>query len=242
VDIGRIYGSDAFNRGRRNVRGGGDAGETNGTKLGSVPELPEVETIRQELEPALVGKTIRSAEIRDQRLTRPDTAELLSGALRGEVVAGLGRRGKYLLLGFESGRTLVIHLRMTGSFSYRRRGDITISHERARLVLDDGGELVYRDVRRFGTWQLLEPRELEEYLSARVGPEPLASDFTPGLLAGRLAGDREIYEYLRSSSEGFLTPAGLLECVRSSGFQPLASTTRMGGLVSIIVATPDLRA
>jgi len=190
VDIGRIYGSDAFNRGRRNVRGGGDAGETNGTKLGSVPELPEVETIRQELEPALVGKTIRSAEIRDQRLTRPDTAELLSGALRGEVVAGLGRRGKYLLLGFESGRTLVIHLRMTGSFSYRRRGDITISHERARLVLDDGGELVYRDVRRFGTWQLLEPRELEEYLSARVGPEPLASDFTPGLLAGRLAGRR----------------------------------------------------
>lgn len=60
-------------------------------------------------------------------------------------------------------------------------------------------------------------------------------------LAGHLAGDREIYEYLRASSEGFLTPATLLECVRSSGFQPLLSATRMGGLVSIIVATPILR-
>ena len=59
-------------------------------------------------------------------------------------------------------------------------------------------------------------------------------------LAGHLAGDREIYEYLRVSSEEFLTPAGLLELVRSSGLQPLLSTTRMGGLVSIIVATPDL--
>lgn len=59
-------------------------------------------------------------------------------------------------------------------------------------------------------------------------------------LAGRLAGDREIYEYLRVSSEELLTPTELTECVRCSGLQPLLSNTRMGGLVSIIVATPAL--
>ena len=155
-----------------------------------MPELPEVETIRRELEPLLAGRTIVHAEIGDPRLTRPRAPAELAGGLEGERISMLGRRGKYLLVGFESTRTLVVHLRMTGSLRHRQAGGDLLPNERARLELDDGSELVYRDVRRFGTWCLLDAVELEGYLAARVGPEPLAPEFTPGLLAGRLAGRR----------------------------------------------------
>lgn len=155
-----------------------------------MPELPEVETIRRELEPLLVGRKIVRAEIVDSRLTRPLAAEELAAGLDGERISLLDRRGKYLLVRFESERTLVVHLRMTGSLRHRRAGGELLPYERARLELDDGSELVYRDVRRFGTWQLLEAGELAGYLASRVGPEPLAPDFTPELLGGRLADRR----------------------------------------------------
>ncbi len=155
-----------------------------------MPELPEVETIRCELEPLLAGRTIVSAEVGDPRLTRPRAPGEVAGELEGERVSTLGRRGKYLLIRFESGNTLVVHLRMSGSLRHRQASDDQLSYQRARLALDDGSELVYRDMRRFGTWRLLDPDELESYLDARVGPEPLASDFSAELLRGRLAGRR----------------------------------------------------
>ena len=155
-----------------------------------MPELPEVESIRRSLEPLVSGRRIVRAEILDSRLVRSEPTLDLAARLEGESIAALDRRGKYLLVRFESGRTLVIHLRMTGSLRHRQSGDDLLAHERARLELDDGTELAYRDVRRFGTWQLFTPRELEEYLEARVGPEPLGTDFSPELLSGRLAGRR----------------------------------------------------
>ena len=155
-----------------------------------MPELPEVETIRRRLEPLLSGRKIVRVEINDPRLTRPVPTNELAAGLSGERIEVLDRRGKYLLVRLESGLTLVIHLRMTGSLRHRRAGAEQVAHERARLELDDGSELAYRDVRRFGTWHLLAPDELEEYLNARVGPEPLAPEFTPELLRERLAGRR----------------------------------------------------
>jgi formamidopyrimidine-DNA glycosylase len=153
-----------------------------------VPELPEVETIRRELEPLLAGRTIVRAEIDDPRLTRPLAPQEVAAALAGERFTALGRRGKYLLVGLAGGETLVVHLRMTGSLRHRQAGSDSLPHERARLALDDGSELVYRDVRRFGTWRLLDAGELESYIAARVGPEPLAADFSPEIMRGRLAG------------------------------------------------------
>lgn len=97
---------------------------------------------------------------------------------------GVERRGKYLLLRLASGRALAVHLRMTGGFALP-----PTSHERARLVLDRG-ELAYRDVRRLGTWLLLDPEETEVYLAGRVGPDPLGPSFTTSRLAERLAGRR----------------------------------------------------
>ena len=84
-----------------------------------MPELPEVETVRRQLEPELVGKRITSASVLDERLTRPESPESLEQAVTGREVTAVARRGKYLLIGLEGGRTLAIHLRMTGNLLLR---------------------------------------------------------------------------------------------------------------------------
>jgi formamidopyrimidine-DNA glycosylase len=147
-----------------------------------VPELPEVETIRAQLAPRLEGRTLTRVEILDPRLTRPFDLFEVADELEGDVVAAVERRGKYLLLRLESGLGLLVHLRMTGSFGFA-----PVTHERAVIELDDGSRLVYRDVRRFGTWLVLEEAELEPYLTTKNGPEPLGPRFTAAWLAPQLA-------------------------------------------------------
>jgi formamidopyrimidine-DNA glycosylase len=156
-----------------------------------VPELPEVETVRRQLEPVLVGRRFEHVVIDDPRLVRPFDRVAVAAELEGERVTELDRRGKYLIFRFESGRVLLVHLRMTGSFRHRRNGvGEDDPHRRAVVRLDDGSDVTYRDVRRFGTWLLVEPEELEPYLANRLGEEPLLAGFTPARLARRLAGRR----------------------------------------------------
>ena len=152
-----------------------------------MPELPEVETVRRRLEPVLAGRRFERVEIVDPRLVRPYEPAEVAAELEGERVAGVERRGKYLIVRFESNRVLLIHLRMTGSLRHSASGLGDDAHRRARIELDDGSDVAYRDVRRFGTWLLLEPGELEPYLSTRVGDEPLTELFTAAKLAAALA-------------------------------------------------------
>ena len=152
-----------------------------------MPELPEVETIRSRLAPGLVGRRFEHVEITDPRLTRPEAPEALAAELTGERVADVRRRGKYLIVAFEGGRHLLIHLRMTGGLEHPAQ-DGTDPYRRATVTLDDGSDVAYRDVRRFGTWLLLEPGELEGYLGARIGGEPFDAAFTTAALARALEG------------------------------------------------------
>ena len=147
-----------------------------------MPELPEVETIRTQLAPRLEGRVLARVEILDPRLTRPYDLFEVAEELEGDRVVAVERRGKYLLLRLESGLGLLVHLRMTGSFGF-----VPVSHERAIVELDDGTRLAYRDVRRFGTWLVLEEAELEPYLATKNGPEPLGPRFTARWLASQLA-------------------------------------------------------
>ena len=155
-----------------------------------MPELPEVETIRSRLGPGLTGKKLERVEIFDPRLTRPEPPELVAAALEGERVADVRRRGKYLIVVFESGRHLLVHLRMTGNVLHpASAGREDDPHVRAVVRLDDGSDVVYRDVRRFGTWDLLEPGDLDAYFAARrLGVEPLGRSFTAASLGRALAG------------------------------------------------------
>ncbi len=80
-----------------------------------MPELPEVETVARQLEPELEGHRIELLEVLDGRWSRPVPPAALGTAVSGRTIEGLGRRGKYLLLGLDGAQTLVMHLRMTGN-------------------------------------------------------------------------------------------------------------------------------
>src|SRR5215211_3457251 len=156
-----------------------------------MPELPEVETIRRRLAPQLEGGTITGAEISDFRLTRPFEPNAVAAELHREAIEAVDRRGKYLIFRFRSSRALLIHLRMTGSLHHAPIGTLQDDpYRRAVFTLDNGSDVAYRDVRRFGTWLLLEPDEVEPYLALRLGAEPLSRAFTTRFLGQRLAGRR----------------------------------------------------
>jgi formamidopyrimidine-DNA glycosylase len=152
-----------------------------------MPELPEVETVRRRLAPALEGRRFEHVEITDARLTRPHDRVEVARELEGERVTKVDRRGKYLIVRFESGRALLVHLRMTGSLRHAGGGQLQDDpHRRAVVNLDDGSDVAYRDVRRFGTWLLLEPSEVDTYIDARVGREPLEDAYKAKHLAEKL--------------------------------------------------------
>jgi formamidopyrimidine-DNA glycosylase len=143
--------------------------------------------IRSELAPILEGRRFEDVRIFDPRLTRPHDPVEVAAELVGEEVGGVDRRGKYLIFRFRTGRSLLIHLRMTGSFQFGRRGTLPDDpYRRAVVTIDNGSDVAYRDVRRFGTWLLLEPGELDPYLAVRLGAEPLGPGFTSRFLRERL--------------------------------------------------------
>jgi formamidopyrimidine-DNA glycosylase len=158
-------------------------GTGQGPKLAGMPELPEVETIRRQLEPIVVGRRLSRVEIRDPRWSQPLPPEDLAQALTGRRVERLGRRGKYLLWHLDQDLHLVQHLRMTGTIL----SDPDPIPEHARVLIELAGgarpwtrhRLVVVDPRRFGTGQLLAGTPaLEAFLSTRLGLEPFAPEFT----------------------------------------------------------------
>jgi formamidopyrimidine-DNA glycosylase len=152
-----------------------------------VPELPEVETVRSRLAPDVEGRTIVRARVDDTRLVRPELPETVAGALTGASIERVERRGKYLLLRLASGETLAVHLRMTGNMLRRGAGDEPPRFVRAELELDDGSLVAYTDIRRFGTWDLLQDVAVaDEFIDARLGPEPFSDGFTPAFLYAAL--------------------------------------------------------
>ena len=163
-----------------------------------MPELPEVETIRSQLEPVLVGRTIVAARVLDERWTRPEPPRALEAEVKGRRIEAVRRRGKYLIVDLEGDLHLVMHLRMTGNLLiagserfgaprlYESEPDARFL--RAVLELDDGSELWFTDARRFGHAVVLSGEELEPYLAARLGIEPLGGELTGGTLARLAAG------------------------------------------------------
>ncbi len=152
-----------------------------------MPELPEVETIRRDLEPLVVGRRIVCVEVDE------GTIQLLAGApiealranLVGRTFTSMGRRGKYLLVGMDDGRTLVLHLRMTGRLLWRDHDAPVEIYERARLVLDDGHDLRWSDLRKFGTWRVVDDAN---DVVGKLGPEPIDETFTLRQFRAALAG------------------------------------------------------
>jgi formamidopyrimidine-DNA glycosylase len=154
-----------------------------------MPELPEVETIRRQLEPEIAGRRILAAEVFDERWTRPTPPREVERALAGRTIERVERRGKYLLLRLEGDSTLAMHLRMTGNLLLEE-GDPEPPYLRAQLRLDGGRRLMFTDPRRFGHAVVLHDHELDEYFDARLGIEPLSESLTAEELCRVAAGRR----------------------------------------------------
>ncbi len=140
-----------------------------------MPELPEVETTRRGIAPAITGRRVVDLVVRERRLRWPIVADLES-AVRGKIVRRVERRAKYLLIRFDAG-TAIVHLGMSGSLRLLAADMPPATHDHWDLVLDSGLALRFRDPRRFGSlhWSEGDPRL--HPLLAKLAPEPLTAAF-----------------------------------------------------------------
>jgi formamidopyrimidine-DNA glycosylase len=145
-----------------------------------MPELPEVETIKNELLPHVLGRTITGMELFWERIVRHPPVDEFRSLVIGQKICGLSRRGKYLFFHLSGGRVLVMHMKMTGSLLIDPSDD---RFTRAVLHLDDGTALHFWDPRKFGVMWLDKD---DSAVAAKLGPEPLDDDFTPEVLAAIL--------------------------------------------------------
>lgn len=158
-----------------------------------MPELPEVETVRRQLAPAVEGEVVGRLEVLDSRWCAPASPGEVERAVAGRRIERLARRGKYLLWELAGDRHLVMHLRMTGNLLYLPgpKEAEPERHVRARLTLAGGARVLFVDARRFGTGLVFASRgERDAYLDARLGVEPLSPAFTAEALSELAAGRR----------------------------------------------------
>lgn len=158
-----------------------------------MPELPEVETVRQLLESAMRGARFRRVIVNRPNLRIPFPARF-ADRLRGQTVRAVARRGKYLTIALSSGETLIMHLGMTGWFFVGPIGDRSREadpHDHVVFVMSSGQAVLFNDPRRFGFMDLAEPGRLNEYPSLRrMGPEPLSPEFSAASLARACRGKK----------------------------------------------------
>jgi len=143
-----------------------------------VPELPEVETIRNILKESITGKIVTATRFFFAELIGELTPAEFAEEVHGKEILDIQRRGKYLFFCLSGEKVLEVHLRMTGAFFYYPAGGQPADqHIRAIFFLNDGSELHFRDIRKFATFRLRERAELDAINSARLGPDLLNDVF-----------------------------------------------------------------
>jgi formamidopyrimidine-DNA glycosylase len=164
-----------------------------------MPELPEVETVRRGLAPAMEGARFAKVEVRRGDLRWP-LPKGFAQRLDGKTVEGLGRRAKYLLADLSSGEVLLMHLGMSGSFRvgkdakpgvyYHERSKST-AHDHIVFHMSNGATVTFNDPRRFGSMKLVPRAKLDqEPLLRSLGPEPLGHEFDAAMLAKACVGKK----------------------------------------------------
>ena len=141
-----------------------------------MPELPEVETVRRGLEKLILGKTIQSVEVKYPKMIQTDL-DAFRQDLPGQEIRSMGRRGKYLLFHLTD-LVLISHLRMEGKYFFYPDEVPLRKHAHVFFHFTDGSTLVYEDVRKFGTMEVIIPELVDSYfLAKKIGPEPTEADF-----------------------------------------------------------------
>jgi formamidopyrimidine-DNA glycosylase len=161
-----------------------------------MPELPEVETIRRTLEPGLLGRRIERAVVGVyRRCVATPGADEFEQRICGKTITGMGRRGKFIVIEFDSGDRATVHLRMTGDLSLADPGEPAGKHLHLQLDLDHGQQLRYHDTRKFGRWSLLTADEYQVF-DQSLGVEPFDPCLTPARFSEMLRTRKRILKPL----------------------------------------------
>ena len=210
-----------------------------------MPELPEVETVRRGLEPAMVGKQIVIADVLRPNLRWPFPKDM-SARLTGARVERLRRRSKYILGDLDTGETILIHLGMSGRMAVSRPNmvveDILANfhqlhptperHDHVVLGMEDGTRIAFNDARRFGSMDLLATRSIEQHKPLAVlGPEPFGNAFDEAYLRATLKGKNSP---IKSALLNQRVVAGLgniyvCESLWRTGISPLRKVSSLSG-------------
>ena len=148
-----------------------------------MPELPEVETVKNELMAHVIGRSITGVSLFWEGIVREPSVKDFLFRLTGRKITGLTRRGKYLLISLDSHEWLIIHLKMSGALIISSGYSELPRFIRAAIHLDNGTSILFRDPRKFGRMWLVKDTES---VIGKLGPEPLEPEFRPRLLAERL--------------------------------------------------------
>lgn len=153
-----------------------------------MPELPEVETVKNGLLPVMEGQRIVGLLLSEQQLRFP-YPENFRQVVQGAFVEKLARRGKYIIALLASGASLILHLGMSGSFRIIKSSEevISLKHDHITFKMEDGTVIIYNDPRRFGFADIVfGEAELTYKPFAKMGPEPLGGGFNAKMLKKRL--------------------------------------------------------
>jgi formamidopyrimidine-DNA glycosylase len=152
----------------------------------SMPELPEVETVKRSLTDRVVGRHIHALTVGDfPGVLGGDRQIEVAARITGRTIEGIRRRAKYLILDLDDGTAIVVHLRMTGRLNAVPHEEPPLRFQRLSIQLDDGVDLRFSDQRKFGRVVHMHGADLHR-LEARLGMEPLTRDFSAAWLADRL--------------------------------------------------------
>jgi len=166
-----------------------------------VPELPEVEVIKQGLQRHLPGREVLEIEAGNKKLRLPMPRKNLKEFIQGARIKSVDRRAKFLLITMNNGAILIVHLGMTGRLGIFPDDALKIKHDHLRLQLDNGTQLRFNDIRRFGSIQVIPPgKSIKDTMLAHIGPEPFAEEFNASYLHKLATGkDRPVKNFLMDS-------------------------------------------
>lgn len=217
-----------------------------------MPELPEVETVRRGLVPAMEDARFDKVEAHRRDLRWPLPKNFVS-ALEGKTVIGLGRRAKYLLADLSSGDVLLMHLGMSGSFRvlqaktenapgqyYHDRSKL-LAHDHVVFHMSSGAVVTFNDPRRFGSMKLVPRSKLEEEpLLRALGPEPLGNEFDAAMLARACRGKKTSLKAALSDQKIVAGLGNIYVCEALN--RALLSPKRMASTIATRSGAPSDRA
>jgi len=166
-----------------------------------MPELPEVEVIKQGLQRHLPGRRVLDIFASNKKLRLPMPRKYLKEFIRGSQIQAVDRRAKFLLITMDNGAILIVHLGMTGRLGLFSDDAPKIKHDHLRLQLDNNTQLRFNDIRRFGSIQVIPPFDsLDNTMLFHIGPEPFAEEYNASYLHKFAKGrERPVKNFLMDS-------------------------------------------